>query len=308
MANAHAPVMLAEVCAEVQALGSASLVVDATFGRGGHTRALLACLGPAASVLGIDQDDAAVRAGEALAAADGRFTMVHASFADLAQVCARHALAGRVDVVVLDLGVSSPQIDDAARGFSFLADGPLDMRMDRRSLLSAADFVNAAPAAELEQCFRDLGDERYARRIARAVAEARRQQPFSTTGQLAAVVSRAHPHWPRDSHPATRVFLALRIHVNGELAALDRVLAVLPDVLRPGGRAIVISFHSGEDRRVKQAFRGAPVDGRTARLPPLPAAPRRMRACGRPRRPTAAEVDANPRARSAVLRVGERVA
>lgn len=303
----HRPVMVDEVCAEVAATGTPLRIVDGTFGRGGHSRALLACLSPESRLFGIDRDADAEVVGRQLAATDARFAMVRASFADLGAICERQGLSGSIDAVVLDLGVSSPQLDEAHRGFSFGADGPLDMRMDQSAPLTAAEFVNTAPVAALETCFREYGDERYARRIARGIEAARRLKPFATTAELAACVTHAHPRWPRDSHPATRVFLALRIHVNDEFAALECALAALPDVLRPGGRAIVISFHSGEDRRVKHAFRGVPVDARVARLPALPGAQRRMRECGRSRRPSAAEVAANPRARSAVLRVGERV-
>ena len=301
--------MTREVLAGLQALGPGARVVDGTFGRGGHARAVLSLLGAEGRVIGLDWDEEAVQAGLALAGEDARFNIVRAAFGDIAATV-RGVLndATLVDAVILDLGVSSPQLDSARRGFSFLHDGPLDMRMDQRGERTAAGFVNNAAEADIADVLFTLGDERFSRRIARAIVAARLTEPFAGTLRLAEVIAAAHPRWPRHQHPATRAFQALRIWVNDEGGQLARALAQLLDVLRLGGRAFVISFHSGEDRQVKHAFHGAPAprDPRIARLAPPPT--RRWRPLGGPQRARADEVEGNPRARSAVLRIAERVA
>ena len=304
--------MTRELLAGMQALGPAALVVDGTFGRGGHARAVLSLLGSEGRVIALDWDEEAVQAGLVLAAADARFKIVHAAFGDVAATLRSECGSEMrlVDAVILDLGVSSPQIDSAQRGFSFLHDGPLDMRMDQRREHTAAHFVNTASEAEIADVLFTLGDERFSRRIARAIVTARAVEAFAGTARLAAVVAAAHPRWPRHQHPATRTFQALRIWVNDEGGQLSRALAQLPDVLRIGGRAFLISFHSGEDRQVKHAFQGAPAarDPRIARLPPTAQAARRWRPVSAAQRAASDEVERNPRARSAVLRIAERVA
>ena len=305
--------MTREVLAAMQQLRPDAVVVDATFGRGGHARALLELLGRGGRLIAMDWDEQAVQAGQSLAAGDARVEIHRADHASIERVleAACGSAHGVVDAVLVDLGVSSPQLDEAARGLSFLHEGPLDMRMDQRRPLTAARLVNEASESELADCFYLLADERYSRRIAAAIVRARAEGPFQGTRRLAEVVAAAHPRWPPSQHPATRVFQALRMRVNDEGEQLDAMLAALPRVLRVGGRAVVISFHSGEDRRVKLAFNGAnrERDPRIARLEAArPARVAALRAVGRAQRPADDEVAANPRARSAVLRVAERVA
>jgi len=285
--------------------------VDGTFGRGGHSRAVLARLGQAGRLIAFDKDPQAIATARAIA--DPRFEIVHESFASLAPALAARGVE-RVAGVLLDLGVSSPQLDDPARGFSFRADGPLDMRMDPTRGESAADWLARASQQELTEVIRDYGEERFAVQIAKALvarrAESDRLGPLSSTSELAEIVARAVKTREKGKDPATRTFQAIRIHVNQELAELQVVLEAALSSLEQGGRLVVISFHSLEDRIVKrfmQAQSAAPVIDR--RLPiravDLPSAP--MKLVGRVFA-SEAEVEANPRARSAVMRVAERVA
>ncbi len=280
-------------------------VIDATFGRGGHARALAEQVGRGGRVLALDRDPAAIQAAESFALP--QLEVVHANFSALGEIAESRGLTGKVQGVVMDLGVSSPQLDEPERGFSFWSDGPLDMRMDPSAGETAARWLSRAPEEELMEVFRRYGEERFARRIARAIVAAREARPLERTLQLAEIVARAHPRWERNRHPATRVFQAIRIHVNDELGALKRALTDLESVLAPGGRAAVISFHSLEDRLVKNTFRGDSVDPALRKLP-LRAAPRKgaLRPVARLVRPSAEEVAANPRARSARLRVAEK--
>ena len=306
-AAGHAPVLLGEAL-EALAVRPDGFYVDATFGRGGHSRALLEQLGERGTLLAIDRDPQAVAAARAQFGADPRATIVHAPFSRLGEVLGD---AGRpADGILLDLGVSSPQLDDASRGFSFLRDGPLDMRMDPGSGESAADWLARAGEREIATVIARLGEDRFARRIARAIVDARSAEPIGTTGRLAEVVSRAVPTREPGKHPATRTFQALRIHVNRELEELEEVLPQAVDCLAPGGRLAVISFHSLEDRMVKRFLRRAAQDDPAwAGLPAIPAQARaKLRLVGRAVFPSEEEVAANPRARSAVLRAAERVA
>lgn len=308
----HAPVMTGELLQGLAPLGPAARVVDGTFGRGGHARAVLSLLGSEGRVVGLDWDEEAVQAGLELAGADARFKIVRAAFGDLLTTL-QHEMndaAPSVDAVLLDLGVSSPQLDSSARGFSFLHDGPLDMRMDQRAERTAALLVNTGSDTEIADVLFKYGDERFSRRIARAIVAARATGSLSTTLQLAAIVTAAHPRWPRHQHPATRTFQALRIWVNDEGGQLSSVLTQLRDVIRVGGRALVISFHSGEDRQVKHAFQGVPTarDPRIARLQATGHNVRAWRPVGGAQRASNGEIARNPRARSAVLRIAERVA
>ncbi len=309
----HVPVLLAEAVAAL-AIVADGVYVDATFGRGGHSRAVLASLGPGGRLLALDRDPDAAAAAAALA--DPRFVFRRAWFSELPAVLAALGI-GSVHGILLDLGVSSPQIDEAARGFSFRADGPLDMRMDPTRGESAAAFLARADARELTEVLRDYGEERLAPSIARAVVAARALAPVVSTRQLAAIVAQAvgaRPRRDRSQDPATRTFQALRIFVNRELAELSLTLPRAVSLLEQGGRIAVISFHSLEDRIVKRFFASASLpwggDARLARLPiraaALPGAP--LARVGRAIRPGAAEVAANPRARSATLRVAERTA
>ena len=310
--HTHTPVMLTEVIDGLQVRAD-GIYMDCTFGRGGHTRALLDLLGPHARVVAIDRDPQAVAAGRALAAQDPRLSIEHANFDRAGGVAAAHGVAGKVGGVLFDLGVSSPQVDDVTRGFSYQDDGPLDMRMDQSAGESAAQWLANAGDEEIARVLRDYGEERHARRIARAIVARRAEEPIETTRRLAGIVAAAQPRaagrrGARLKHPATRTFQAIRIHINGELQALDAALEQVPDILAADGRLAVISFHSLEDRRVKRFIR-ARSRGPTAPkgMPVVPAgAPPVLRTVGRAIRAGSAEVHSNPRARSAVLRIAAR--
>jgi 16S rRNA (cytosine1402-N4)-methyltransferase len=279
--------------------------VDATFGRGGHSRLILGRLGPRGRLVAFDKDPEAVAVATSIS--DARFSAVHASFAELAGVLERLGLEG-VDGVLLDLGVSSPQLDDAGRGFSFRRDGPLDMRMDTSRGQTAAQWLETASEAEIREVIRDYGEERFAKQIAKAIVAARQRGPVVTTGQLADIVGAAVRTREKHKDPATRTFQAIRIYLNQELAHLSLALPQILDLLTPGGRLAVISFHSLEDRMVKRFMREAARADVPIRLPlraselPQP----RLRLIGKAVRPSAEEIASNPRARSATLRVAER--
>ena len=307
----HAPVLLDEALAAL-AIRPEGTYVDATFGRGGHARRILAALSPSGRLVAIDRDPAAESAARAID--DPRFVFRRAWFSELLSVLADLGI-GEIDGALLDLGISSPQIDDPARGFSLRADGPLDMRMDPERGESAQAFLARADVRELTEVIRDYGEERFAQSIARAIVAARAVAPIVRTRQLATIVAQAVRTRPRgdwSQDPATRTFQALRIFVNRELAELALTLPRIVPVLRPGGRLAVISFHSLEDRIVKRFFASASQpfggDPRLARLPiasaALPGAP--LALVGRAIRPSAREVATNPRARSATLRVAAR--
>ncbi len=281
--------------------------LDGTFGRGGHSRAILKRLAPEGRLLAIDRDPQAV--AEAAAIDDARFAVEQGEFARLDEIAARHGLHGRLAGVLLDVGVSSPQLDDPERGFSFLRDGPLDMRMDPSRGESAASFLARAGEGEIATVFKAYGEERFARRLARAIVARRGERPFERTADLADVVKAAHPAWEKGKHPATRVFQALRIQVNGELEQLDAALEAALEALAPGGHLVVISFHSLEDRRVKRFIRDH-VRGDTHLPRGIPVRDdqlqRRLVSLDKARRPAAEEVEENPRARSAVMRVARK--
>ena len=302
----HVPVLLAEVRAALDA-ARGGVFVDATFGAGGYTRAILDSH-PENRVVAIDRDPDAIEAGAALvAAAAGRLALVPGRFGDLDGIVHAQGLAA-VDGVVLDIGVSSMQLDEAGRGFSFRADGPLDMRMEREGP-SAADLVNSRSEAELADIFYHFGEERRARAVARAIIERRRRAPVETTRELADLVASLIRQEPGGIHPATRVFQALRIAVNDELGELVRALHAAERVLRPGGRLVVVTFHSLEDRIAKQFFAGRSgrAGGGSRHLPGAASVPPTFVPVTRgPVGPGEAEIRANPRARSAKLRAGER--
>ncbi|MFO0449574.1 MAG: 16S rRNA (cytosine(1402)-N(4))-methyltransferase RsmH [Pseudomonadota bacterium] len=302
----HAPVLLAETLAGL-AVKPAGRYVDATYGRGGHAREVLARLDAGGSLVVLDRDPEAVVDAERALGSDPRVRVVRATFDRLGEFVE----AGSADGVLFDLGVSSPQLDDPARGFSFLRDGPLDMRMDPTSGESAQAFLGRADEKEIAGVIAEYGEERFASRLARAIVAARAESPLDTTAKLAALVQAAIPRktWERGKHPATRTFQALRIHVNRELDLLDHALDAALEALAVGGRLAAISFHSLEDRRVKRFVRrhaeGDPV-WRGLPNAPLAAQPR-LRPLGGAQTAGAAELAANPRARSAVLRVAEKV-
>ncbi|MBN8441445.1 MAG: 16S rRNA (cytosine(1402)-N(4))-methyltransferase RsmH [Thauera sp.] len=304
-AHEHVSVLLGEAV-EALSIRPAGIYVDGTFGRGGHSRAVLARLGAAGRLIAFDRDPAAIAAGQAIA--DPRLTLVHQPFSALDEELERLGVT-QVDGVLLDLGVSSPQLDDAARGMSFRFDAPLDMRMDTSRGQTVAAWLAEASVGQIKKVLRDYGEERFAHAIAKAIATARTGGAVATTGQLAAIVEKAVRTREPGQHPATRSFQALRIFINQELEELSRVLPVCVQRLRAGGRLVVISFHSLEDRIVKRFMRDEsrpPV--LPARLPlraaDLPAP--RLRLVGKAQRPGDLEVAVNPRARSAVMRVAER--
>jgi 16S rRNA (cytosine1402-N4)-methyltransferase len=303
-AHNHTTVLLPEA---VDALlqSDDGVYVDGTFGRGGHARAILARLSPRGRLVAFDKDPQAIAAGEAIA--DARLTLVHASFAQMREQLAALGIE-RIDGLLLDLGVSSPQLDDPARGFSFRFDAPLDMRMDTTRGETAADFLARADERQLTQVIRDYGEERFAVQVAKALVARRTSgAAIRTTADLSQVVAGAVRTREPGQNPATRTFQALRIHVNAELEELEQGLKAALALLAPGGRLVVIAFHSLEDRIVKQFIARESRDVPDRRAPFAPPRPTRLRALGRVR-PSAAEVAANPRARSAVLRVAERTA
>lgn len=298
----HVPVMLAQVLEGLRVKAEGTYL-DGTFGRGGHAREVLNRLGTGGRLLLMDRDPEAIASAQRDFGADARVRIRHASFAELADW---EETAAGLDGVLLDLGVSSPQLDDPARGFSFQGDGPLDMRMDPTRGTSAAEWLAEADERDIADVLWRYGEERMSRRIARAIVETGRSRPLTTTRDLADLVARTIGHRERHKHPATRTFQALRIHVNDELGALERGLVAARDALKPGGRLVVISFHSLEDRAVKQFIRGEIVRPARRGLPLPEMAPPALLAIGKAQFADAAELDANPRARSAVLRVAEK--
>lgn len=303
----HVPVLVEEVL-EGLAPRAGGLYVDGTFGRGGHTARILEVIGAEGAVLALDRDPAAIDAGKKRFAGESRLTLVQAEFAELARVVGEHVRGRQVLGVLLDLGVSSPQLDQPERGFSFAKDGPLDMRMDPRHGESAAEWLSHVDERELARVIYELGEERFSRRIAATIVAARAEAPIERTAQLAAIVQRAVR--TRDGkHPATRTFQAIRMFINDELGQLRTALDAAFAVLAPGGRLAVISFHSLEDRMVKQFIRAkSTVDPVFAGFPVIPPSARPvMREVGRKRRASEAELARNPRSRSAVLRVAEKL-
>ncbi len=282
--------------------------VDGTFGRGGHSGLVLERLSPQGRLLAIDKDEEACTVGRELFAEDSRFEMVQASFADLGDLLRERQREGKVSGVLLDLGVSSPQLDNAERGFSFLRDGPLDMRMDTSSGLSAAQWLAVADEAEIAGVIKEYGEEKFSRRMARAIVEARKKAPITRTGELADIVAAANPAWEKGKHPATRAFQAIRIFLNRELDDLRTLLDDAVDLLVVEGRLVVISFHSLEDRIVKRFIRehAHPMVPRGLAIPESQIV-RRLRGIGKALKASKDEVEQNPRARSAVMRVAEKV-
>ncbi|MDN7126328.1 16S rRNA (cytosine(1402)-N(4))-methyltransferase RsmH [Pseudidiomarina sp. 1ASP75-14] len=305
----HVSVLLQESI-EALAIRPDGTYLDATFGRGGHSRAILSQLNDQGRLIALDRDPTAIEAAEALRD-DPRFTIIHTPFSRLDDVLETQQLRGKLDGILFDLGVSSPQLDDAERGFSFMREGPLDMRMDTSSGMTAAEFLMTATADEIAFVLREYGEERFAWRIAQAIVQHRDEQPLTTTKQLADLIDKAVPFKDKHKHPATRSFQGIRIHINGELDEIEQALKAAITGLKPNGRLAVISFHSLEDRLVKRFLRaqskgkaipaGLPLRddqidrGETVKL------------IGKANKPSAAETRDNPRARSSVLRVAERL-
>ena len=302
----HATVLLNEAVDALQVKPD-GIYVDGTFGRGGHSRLILSKLGASGRLIAFDKDPMAIAAGQAIQ--DARFHMVHSGFEHLSEKL-RDLGVGKVDGVLLDLGVSSPQLDDAQRGFSFRFDAPLDMRMDTSRGRTAAEWLAVADEGELTEVIRDYGEERFARQVARAIVAARQEHSIDTTKQLSDIVGKTvHTREP-GKNPATRTFQAIRIYINRELEELESVLPQCVDELKAGGRMSVISFHSLEDRMVKQFMRDAAEGDKIPKWVPIRAAevPQgKVKLMGKPIYASEQELAINPRARSAVLRVAERL-
>ena len=304
MDRGHRPVLLEEAIAALM-VSVDGTYVDGTFGRGGHATRILESLSPRGSLLALDQDPEAAAVAELICVNDSRMRFRSTNFRALADCAA----PGSVQGVLLDLGVSSPQLDNPARGFSFSHDGPLDMRMDPEGGQSAADWLANVEEAELARVLKELGEERFARRIARAIVNARREGPIQRTAHLAEIISAANPKWEPNKHPATRSFQAIRLHINSELESLARRVKRCVVGAGQGGRLVVISFHSLEDRIVKRFIRTA---SRGRQLPPgVPISFEEqqvsLKPIGKAVMPSPTEVAANPRARSAVMRIAERI-
>ncbi len=304
----HVPVLKDEVLEGLKVRAD-GWYVDATFGRGGHSRAILKHLGGEGRLLAIDRDPDAVSTVDAALREDPRFELIQGEFSELKNYAIERQLLGKVDGLLLDLGVSSPQLDEAARGFSFQAEGPLDMRMDPHNGQSAAEWLNSVGEKDLKKVLAQLGEERFAGRIARAIVAAREKKRLATTTELANIVASAVPARERQRHPATKTFQAIRIFINREIEQLKNALDASLELLKPGGRLCVISFHSLEDRCVKRFMRDASqVRGPFRGLPNVPPEYRpQLKLIGKAVTPGEAEITANVRARSARLRIAERL-
>ncbi len=302
----HQPVLLDEAVSSLN-IQASGVYLDGTFGRGGHSRAIIARLTEQGRLLALDKDPEAVASGLEQLGDDPRFSIVQGSFADMDQMVHGWGVSGAVEGILLDLGVSSPQLDNPERGFSFMEDGPLDMRMDPTQGISAAQWLAEATEREMSRVFWEFGEERHGRRIARSIMMARQQQPLVRTSQLAGLIEKTIGRRER-KHPATRCFQAIRIHMNNELDELARGLEASIQQLRPGGRLVAISFHSLEDRLVKRTFRESARPGQVRRnIPEHPDWKPRLKLISKAVRPSEQEVSVNPRARSAVMRVAEKL-
>lgn len=298
----HVSVLLAESVSALSVRADGSYL-DGTFGRGGHSREILSLLSPSGQLMAVDKDPAAEASAKAFAD-DSRFKFVAGSFADISDFVSD----GSLDGILLDLGVSSPQLDDAARGFGFNGDGPLDMRMDTRSGMTAAEWIASAPEQEIADVIKTYGEERFAKRMASAIVKVRVDTPITGTRQLASIIAEANPKWEPNKHPATRAFQAIRIFINRELEDLELALSSMVDKLVIGGRLVVISFHSLEDRMVKRFMRDQARGVQLPRHVPVvdSDAGKTLNLIGKAIKPSDEEVARNPRSRSAVMRVAER--
>lgn len=305
----HISVLMDETI-DALAIKPEGIYMDGTFGRGGHSGQILARLGEHGRLQAIDQDPHAIKSAEKFAD-DSRFAIAHTRFSNLYEVAEQNDLLGKVDGILLDIGVSSPQLDDAERGFSFMKDGPLDMRMDPTSGRSAAQWLAEAELEDIVYVIKTYGEEKFGRRIAHKVLEVREHTPITTTKQLADLVDEAVPVKDKFKHPATRTFQAIRIYINSELEEIQTALQAALAVLKPGGRLVVISFHSLEDRIVKQFIKKQSKGAALPRGLPLTDAQINqnltLKAVGKAIKPSQAEIDRNPRSRSSVLRVAQRL-
>lgn len=307
--NTHKPVLLTESI-HALAIKPEGIYIDGTYGRGGHSKAILSRLSPKGRLIAIDKDAQAIEHAQRLAAQDSRFEIVHGSYANIDEHAKALKIHGLVDGLLLDCGVSSPQLEQAERGFSFIHDGPLDMRMDRARGIDAQTWINETNPEEMADVFKRYGEERYAKRIANAIVSARATQTLTSTVQLAEIIKKAHPRWEKHKHPATRVFQAIRIEINDELHDLKEFLAKCQDVLTVGGRLAIISFHSLEDRLVKQFMKHAASGPVLPKEIPLMVDSTEItlkRISRKGIKPCEQEINDNVRARSAVLRVGEKL-
>jgi len=303
----HRPVLLEEAV-EALNIRPDGKYLDGTFGRGGHSRAILARLSGIGCLFALDRDPEAVAAGLKLMETEPRFRIAQGEFAEMERYVHEWGVEEGLDGILLDLGVSSPQLDDPDRGFSFMGEGPLDMRMNPLQGVSAKEWLAEAPERELTRVFWEFGEERHARRIARSIVMTRQKQRLETTGQLARLIENTIGRREKNKHPATRCFQAIRIFINDELAQLATGLAEAIGLLRPGGRLVVISFHSLEDRLVKRTIREAARPGKVRRnIPQHPDARPVLKPIGNAIKPSANELSVNPRARSAVMRVAEKL-
>jgi 16S rRNA (cytosine1402-N4)-methyltransferase len=303
----HRPVLLEEAV-EALNIRPDGKYLDGTFGRGGHSRAILACLSQEGCLMALDRDPEAIAAGKELEKDDFRFSIVQGNFADLERYVREWGVEEGLDGILLDIGVSSPQLDDPERGFSFMGDGPLDMRMNPLQGVSAKEWLAEAPERELTRVFWEFGEERHARRIARNIVMTRQKQRLETTGQLARLIENTIGRREKNKHPATRCFQAIRIFINDELAHLATGLATAIELLRPGGRLVVISFHSLEDRLVKRTIKEAARPGQVRKnIPQHPDLKPVLKPIGRAIKASQTELSVNPRARSAVMRVAEKL-
>lgn len=301
--------VLLEAAVEGLVVDKAGFYIDGTFGRGGHSACVIDALADNGRLMAIDKDPAAIEVAHERFAGEHRFEIAHGSFAQMEEFVAQRDMAGLVDGILLDLGVSSPQLDEAERGFSFMQDGPLDMRMNSDAGMTAADWVNSAEESEIARVLKEYGEERFAKRIARAIVESREAKTITRTLQLARIVADANPAWEKGKNPATRAFQGIRIHINNELGDLESVLEQSLRILKPGGRLVVISFHSLEDRLVKRFIRR---QEKGPELPPgLPVTEdqidKTMRSIGKAVKADAAELAENVRSRSAVMRVAQKL-
>ncbi len=306
--HSHDPVMVSEIMAEL--IGNKNgIYVDGTFGRGGHSRALLEQLNDNGRLVVFDQDDQAIEMANQLSENDARVRVVHGNFTGIHQDCVKHSQDGKVDGILLDLGVSSPQLDQEQRGFSFRLDGPLDMRMDRRIETTASDWLNRADEKDIADVIWRYGEEKFSRRIAKNIVEEREKKPLETTQQLVNIIKEAVPFYERNKHPAVRTFQAIRIHINQEIMVLEQFFETVLDVLKVGGRLAILGFHSLEHKAITRFIRlhrpgnESVKDQFNIGTPKIP----RLKRIIRHAVPSSQEVRQNPRARSAILRIVEKI-